>query len=300
MLAIAGEVGLEQFGFSLQKKLNSVFQNAGDDFTRVSQAAAWLYYAERPPFNIPSFNHWHFYSQPINPNNLSIETHIDVDNLKDNFDSIRKSVRGGKVSRTWPFAFLMKLYLTGMCDIYSPLHVSELFNEQFPNGDRNGRDFYVKYNGNFISLYDLWETGCGYFDSQVDFTSEDDWKKIDKLTNELSLAFTSEDWPSTLSVTQVIEGNYNYTRDTVYNGLVNGSEVSKEYITTCQNYAQDIVILAGKRIATDLANLNIIEIAKQIPYANAIRSSEVAAWSILFIFTPFAALLIWKKHFSTK
>lgn len=298
MMAIAGEIGLRQIGFSAQKKLNLVFNNAGDEFTRVSQAAAWLYYAERPPFNIASFNHWHFYSQPINEENLELDHYIDVDNLRDNLYKIRNSVRGGKVTRTWPFSFNLKLYLAGMCDVYSPLHVSEYFDSKFKDGDRNGRDFYVNFNGKLTSLYDVWESGCGFFDTSISFDSDADWQRIDKLVDQLSVAFSTEDWPASFDLDFTVKSTYNFTRDFVYKGITNGSTLSKEYISKCQDYTQDAVVQAGRMIANDISGLDIISIAKQIPYATGIRSSEVAAWSILFIITPFAALLIWKKHFS--
>ena len=298
MLAVAGEIAFEQLGYAHQKKLLSVFENAGDEFTRVSQAAAWLYYAERPPFNIHSFNHWHFKGTPLfYEDEREVHKHIDIDNLAKNLDSINKSVVSGKNQRTWPFSFSIKLYLASQCDIMSPLHVSEFFSDEFPNGDKNGRDFYVNFNGKIMSLYDVWESGCGEFADSIDFNSEDDWTKVDTLKDELMLEFKVFEL---MTNEELEEETYNYTRDFVYKGLKNNSVLSQDYIQKCKAHTREQVFRAGKTISQSVKDMDIIAIANQLPMVSGFRTSEVVAWSLLLIFAPFAVLLVWKAHFATK
>jgi hypothetical protein len=212
MMALAAEIGFQQFGYSKLQQILKVLENAGDDFERVSQAAAWMYYAEKPPFNIKSFNHWHFCGTPLNYSSIEIHQHVDEDNVIANLDSIKATLKNMKNQRTWPFSFSLKLYLSSLCDIFSPLHLSELFSETFPNGDRNGRDFYVKMNGEYISLYDAWESGCGYFSNSVNFNNKDTWTTIDKLKDAITLEFHQFDY---MSYADVEEETYNFTRDFV-------------------------------------------------------------------------------------
>ena len=295
MLAVAGTIGFEQFSYAQQKQLLAIFENAGDEFTRCAQAAAWLYYAERPPFNIRSFNHWHFKSTPLTyDSSRTVVSHVDIDNLAANLESINDTVIEGNNQRTWPYAFSLKLYLASQCDILSPLHVSEYFSDEFPDGDRNGRDFYVYMNGNIVSLYDAWESGCGYFSTSMDFDSAEDWNKVDSLRDELMLEFKQFEF-TTNDVLE--EETYNYTRDVVYNGLKNLSVLTDDYIKQCQLHTKEQLFRAGKTIAQNIKGINIIEISKQLPAVSGFRTSEIVAWSLLLVFTPFAALLVWKKHF---
>ena len=295
MLAVAGTIGFEQFSYAQQKKLLEIFENAGDEFTRCPQATAWLYYAERPPFNIKSFNHWHFVSTPITePEGRTVVSHIDIDNLAANLQSINDTVIEGNNQRTWPYAFSLKLYLSSQCDIMSPLHVSEYFSDEFPNGDRNGRDFYVQMNGKTISLYDAWESGCGAFSTSMNFESDVDWNEVDALRDQIMLEFKEFEFvPSTV----LQEETYNFTRDFVYAGLKNNSVLSQDYIDRCQLHTRQQIFRAGKTIAQNIQHINIIEISKQLPSVSGFRTSEIVAWSLLLVTTPFAALLVWKKHF---
>lgn len=296
MMAIVAEIGLKGRGYTFSKHAMKIFKNAGDEFTRATQAGAFLYYVEKPPFNMKTFNHWHFKGTPINPEGLEIESHIDEDNVVTNLNVIIKKINNHGSIRSWPWSIWMKVLQSMTSDIYSPLHVSEYFSSEFPNGDKNGRNFMVKVNGTMMSLYDLWETGCGLY-SNITNWDEETWETIDNEVTELRKKYPSHE---TFNLDFVVEENYNYTRDVVYANHKNGFEPDQKYIDECRKHVQINMVRAGKSLSELVSELPLAPIIDDAPNQSAIKTREIIAWSIFFILTPFAALLIWKKHFGLK
>jgi len=57
-------------------------------------------------------------------------------------------------------------------DIHQPLHSSSLFNDQFPNGDRGGNDFFINFpeNTELNELHKFYDSGAnalGEFDRVI-------------------------------------------------------------------------------------------------------------------------------------
>ena len=324
------KMALQKSKRDITKTLKSAFSLSGDWdlIDRPEQVGAWISYVERPPFNMKSFNHWRFYSDPyITDSSITAPDTIDYDNLKTNLidQQVFSNVMYGSSSRSWPFAFHFKLLVSSILDIHSPLHTSTLYSSEFPDGDRNGRDFMVIFNGNETSLYDLWETGCGMTPLTSDFSSTF-WNEIDSFTSDFlnNNQWTDQSFAINDVFTQ-IEENKQYTIDEIYQKTKPGDIISDEYIQQCQKHTKEAMLLAAERLANFFEEMTLPEFtAKYSPSAQEKAEAgpqgyfysgeskthkdniffgdfqsmdvNILAFTVLCMLVPFVFLLIWKKH----
>lgn len=300
MLAISAQIAFNHIGVEYENKLISIFKAAGDEFTRCSQAAAWMNYVEKAPFNLKCFNHWHFLQEPYNTSSMFIPEHINDDDLITNIKNVYKSLSTQQCKRSWPFAMSMKVLLASIADIFSPLHVTELFNQDFPNGDDNGRNFYVQYNGKQTTLFDIWETGCGLYPKDFVF-NEANWKIIDedvkKILNLHPFPVNNTSFNENF-IDNVKSKTRTFTIEEIYQKSFRNQPLPQSQILTCQKETQQKMAEAGFAMAEALKNIILITPGEPTVLATTIRTSEVIAWSILCILAPFASFLIWKVHFA--
>ena len=327
------KIALQKSKTDITNQLKTIFSLSGDWdlIDHPEQVGAWISYVERPPFNIKSFNHWRFYSDPyIVDSSISAPDTIDYDNLKSNLidQQVFGNVMYGATSRSWPYAFHFKLLVSSLLDIHSPLHTSTLYSSDFPNGDRNGREFIVIFNDNETSLYDLWETGCGMTNLTSEFTPSF-YKDIDSFIDEFMKSNTWEDKSFSLNdVFTQIEENKKYTIEEIYNKTKPGDAITYDYIQKCQKHTKEAMLLAAERLASFFSEMNIPQFtAKYSPteqekaeagpqgyYYNGTSQSKyddvfsgviqsldfnILAYTILCMLAPFTFLLIWKKHCGT-
>jgi hypothetical protein len=250
-------------------------------FTRTAEAAAWLHYVERPPFNIHSFNHWQFHLQPIKRDNTWYTTHYDADDLT-YLPTFLTSLKGNRFTRQWPYSFAVKITLSLIAESVSPLHASELWSSEFPNGDLGGKLFNVRMNGHDTTLFDAWETGCGVFKDNLQFTAAD-WAGIDSWVATLTAAYpdpgTAFDQPTALAT------NLAFTTATVYpTSLHKGDTLTSAYIATCQTESKRLVATAGWAIANVFKDVPILlkivppmELDQLVAAENNVHGREAAA-----------------------
>ena len=308
-----------------------------DLIEKPEQIGAWMSYVERAPFNIHAFNHWRFYSDPyITDPSIKAPDNIDTDNLKSNIitktsdTNLFLDLLNGRVTRSLPFAFLMKILVSSIIDLHTPLHTTNLFSREFPNGDRNGRDFYVKYNNRNVSLFELWETGCG-MDTLTSEFNDTFWTDVDYIIEDI---LSSSSWNTEYMSIDLLENQLNknqqYTKTEIYDKTKPGDTITKEYIEKCQNYTKEQMLLASQRLSSFFQQINLVnfklsgktpsqkEKAEAGPQGYYYSSSNddsddiiqidnsvfsignnnrnIFPFTLLFMLAPFTFLLIWKKH----
>lgn len=234
---------------TLREQLKSIFI-ASRDYDLIDhpeQIGAWMSYVERSPFNFKAFNHWRFYSTAfcIDGSISEFPDNLDTDNMYQNFDngfdrlySYGSNTEGSL--RTFPTSLLLKIVITNLLDGNVPLHAANMYSKEFPQSDRNGRDFIILYKGKNMSLYDLWETGCGLDSSVTAEFTQAFWKEIDDFgktlidpSNKTIIQFTSEAF-----FHDALAKSHNYAKSHVYDGIKQNTEVPDSYIQKCQQYSK--------------------------------------------------------------
>ena len=296
MLATAAQIALNELGSDYANRLALAFETASDEFTRPAQAAAWSYYVERPPFNLPSFRHWHFHAIPFSPDQTPTKERYDEDDLVEGINGTRSllgNLKSGHITRLWPWAFAMKVCMGMICDSFAALHTTVMFSRDFPNGDDSGRKYMIRDTAHRkISLFDFWETGCGKFENNLTFSAAD-WAKIDKLAAELAKEFPRE---REYDAWTTIRESHDF--DVAHTYAVATDEVpSDEYLNQCWTESRKRVARAGWAIADTLKKANVVvavrtKATEKLP----MRTSEAFSWMVMMILAPIAVFLVWKKH----
>jgi hypothetical protein len=289
MYASAFEFALRSFPSRYRSRLDSVFSFSGDSFSRTTDAAAWLKTVRNPPFNIKSFDHWHFLQDPLNsPTTL----HHDEDDLISNIEDFQRSLFGGVMTKPWAWSFGFKAYIGLVCDVHSLFHLTEFVSSEFPNGDDNGRKFAVVYDRT-ISLFDLWEDGCGYFGGGIEAVNE----SVDHLLADFpnspypsGITWSAADWNATKMRT------IDLTKTKGYGDLGVGERVSAAYIAECQEVSRQQVAYAGYALASILQRISVPvydpELFAKSP--GGVRSADVAGWTIFLLLLPLTVLAAYR------
>lgn len=281
MLAVAFEIGMRGQPPEFRSRMLNAFRVSGDDFQRAAEGIQWLYTVEKPPYNIPSFDHWHFDYFVYNPEQLQdITQHKYTDCLYYDITQTQTKLFNRDSSRVWPFSFNLKMYLTLICDTHSIFHANELFSSTFPDGDDHGRKFIVNNKGENTTLYDFWESGCGEF-KKIDWSSVN--KTADQLLNEYPSNYYNGKvditWSTVMSETRSITNQYGYSN------LKNKDSLSDEYIQNCKKITHQQIARAGYALQVSLKRISIDDY--KLPKMSIEgRKSEAYAWSIMAILLP--------------
>lgn len=304
VLVIATEMMFRTLGDSGPQKIKQVLAIGDEKLDRPSLASAFLSYVERAPYNTDCFNHWRYTRTPINRTESEITAHSNQDDLASTTSNLNDSILNQKLNGAWPYNFGFKVFLTTFLESYDPMHNSEFFSSDFPDGDNSGRKFMITFKGNRMSLADFWESGCGRYTRKAPFTAED-WKIIDKEVTEEFSKNTKAHLKDIDSYTTELETaqneSYNIANDDVYaDNLKNGDPISEngEYYNKCVDITSKRFANAAYSLADYLKTLTIPTIQKN-PAKAPIRTSEAIGWSITCLLLPLTLYLIW-NYFQTK
>ena len=288
LLVTAFELGLRSAPAGYRAKLLAALRSSGDAITDATQAVTWLYDVESPPYNIPSFRHWHLRQDPINDSLPEFPEHRNEDDVRTALDDFQNNLFKAAMTKPWPFSFAMKSLLTLACDIHSPFHVTELFSEAFPEGDSNGQKFIVQYKGQHVSLFDVWEEGCGALDGQdVNAT-------VDALLKQYKSEYGTEvDWDAVMQETAKI------TKESGYSGVTPRGVLQDEYVKKCREVSLKQVARAGFALGS-LMNRIAIPAFEDPVLLPKTRPSETIAWMVLCFVLPMAVLTVYQRFFHGK
>jgi hypothetical protein len=304
IMAATSYIALDNLGYKYQSAMSKIFLDAGDTDLAVQPwlTSAWMNYVERPPFNFKGFNHWRNMRKPYNPENISeIPDYFDSDNLLSNVQEMNRSLIKGEATKTWPYAFSLKVLFAGIPDLHAPLHASEYFSSDFPDGNRNGKLFNIIVDGKKTNLYDFYETGCGLTPLTSEI-NESFITEVKELVDDILEQYSFR--PSAFSYQEIQRWHDISYSDSVsiYKSLKPGDTITDKQIATCQQNTMLQIIKAAQWIYSFMQKTTILEFASHVTtsYATAtpLATTEVMAWSLAAILAPFTALLIWKKHCS--
>ncbi|HEV7406221.1 MAG TPA: S1/P1 nuclease [Chthoniobacteraceae bacterium] len=201
---------------------------------------------------------WHYINYPYRPP-ATTTAKPEGDNVVDELEKNRGLVKTGADAGARAIALCWVMHLTG--DVHQPLHVTALFNDAFPNGDRGGTAFFIKpEEGGTISLHSLWDglvIGSDRFQAVRNTATElVNRPELARGKFKAELAETSvETWALKESFPLAIKEVY---RDgTLKAGLSKGSgaPLPPGYLEQAKPVAERQLVLAGYRLAATLQRL---------------------------------------------
>jgi hypothetical protein len=139
-------------------------------------------------------------------------------------------------------------------DLHQPLHCASLFDEEFPQGDKGGNDFYVRPNSKGIKLHSLWDGLLGTsskLNTHLDYAVEIEARHPRNSLKELKKHQTPKEW-SLESRAVAIEKAY-------VRGNLKGStradsapELPDGYTKAAKTVAERQAALAGYRLSDEI------------------------------------------------
>lgn len=264
-----------------------------DEHARASELAAFLSRAERPPYNIDSFDHWRYRQNPLTYSAIAVDSpHTNEDDLVTTLNMVSGNLGNAELKKEWSYNFAVKIFLGLVVDSFNPLHLSELFDDDsFRNGDDSGRKFFVLHNGKNISLNEFWNTGCGKYTYSLPFTSEQ-WDEIDqKVTTLMQKHIISKFKGLKKPIEYTQEESYNISRDFVYNGIEQNKELPSDYVNKCIDIVEERITNSGYYIASKITKFASLEqpikVGKQ-----PMKTTEALAWSLFCLILPTTVFLV--------
>jgi len=203
---------------------------------------------------IQQFDNWHFINIPICDNNITICEAISVTDVLSSDDNIvwaitesiatiKNKIAGGFERG---FAFRNLLHLVG--DIHQPLHATNRFSTETPDGDRGGNSFSVKGISGIHNLHALWDSTAGLLDNSLNRPYSANNLSYIKIWAEKIIANTNTTGMDVHNVTAWAMDSIALARQYVYN-LPFGSVPSADYIATAHQIIMQQLAIAGYRLA---------------------------------------------------
>jgi hypothetical protein len=191
---------------------------------------------------------WHYYNQIYFMNYFKNVT-IPADNNVAWCVNIAKDTLRGK-NTGYGKSTMIRNLIHMMGDAHQPLHVSTMYSEKFPNGDKGGNSFLIK--GGDGNLHALWDHCLDYVPSFSRPLSITSMEQIDNI----SAQFISEYPRSSMSPSELgikdgfdIAANvFPYVGEYAYKGIEYNTSASSQYKEAGYKICKKLVALGGYRL----------------------------------------------------
>lgn len=293
-LVMATELFFRQVGDNARTLLSKFLSlEAEDNFERLSMAGAWMNLVERPPYNTQCFNHWRYTRTPVLRDGIETEGHQNLDDMLATGEIFLTIINNG-ITQNWPQNLGMKALLGIIADAYAPLHNAELFSSEFPDGDASGDNFFVKWNDNYVRLSWFWDTGCGRYVHQLPF-SEQEWGEVDATVDAMKKQFLYRSMSIQKDLQKIHNDSYNVSVEKVYKGLVNGSELTPEYVEMCKDITDERIARAGYTM-TKLMNYFTNPVFPEVkkPIHPKMSTSFIMSVGFFAFLAPVCIYVVWR------
>lgn len=245
---VVAKIAYDRLKPDVRSKVDKMVTDLSKEYpniTRFEQIAFWpdtLRYQK-----IELFSHWHYVDIAFSNDGTPVKNLVDTDNAiwaLNKLAPVVKNDRANPYERARFLAFLV--HLVG--DIHQPLHTVSRVSAAFPDGDKGGNLFPIKYkmgNVQIRNLHQLWDGGVGIFESNQDHA----------VITELATNITAH-YPIAYFGQRVKELNpenwakegYTIATTIIYKTAENETPLAG-YITLNQQTAEQCAALAGYRLA---------------------------------------------------
>lgn len=213
-------------------------------------------------------SNWHFDDQPFigdksKPSDLNIkydEKNITTvmpaifewlsGNEVNNFviDTIKKHTKSEDEARS----LALRLLIHFMGDVHQPLHTSDRYTKEHPDGDKGGNDFILKYHYSAKELHAVWDEVVYDYHTSVKrpFTA-DSFAEFGDIATELMNAFSfTKSEVETTDFASYRDESFAIAQH-VYDGLKEGTDqvLPDTYLSKYEPIAKKRASLAGHRLA---------------------------------------------------
>ena len=131
------------------------------------------------------------------------------------------------------------------------MHTTSLLSAAFPNGDRGGNSYRIRYNNKIANLHSVWDKGLGYFDGVQ--TPENAKSLATLFTSHYPEAYFG-DKVNNLSPTDWAKEGFEVSKTSVYSTPLN-QPTTKFYDENGRQVVEQRIALAGYRLAAVLNQL---------------------------------------------
>lgn len=207
---------------------------------------------------LTAMKEWHFINLPYNPDNLTLPC-MEQQNIVYEINQMSETIKrtyGTNLENDWIMMFSVANLIHFYGDIHQPLHDTELYSHQFPNGDKGGTKFHVHVDNTTMKLHFVWDSACRQYMNELQRPLNQHWRNQIKNTSTWlqNTYHFSEQQKKEHNMTTVSLESYNDAVQYAYvNGtLKNDTTLTSEYMNNCLTVANKQITLAGLRLANQL------------------------------------------------
>jgi hypothetical protein len=203
------------------------------------------------PYDHPE---WHFIDYPIRPPSFPLEPDPrPTNNILFGVAQCEKTLSDTNASPVLRAVYLSWLiHLIG--DMHQPLHCESYFDDEFPNGDRGGNDFFVKPEQTGVRLHGIWDGLLGTIENPAA-----QWNYALKIEAEYPKAVLPELQRHTNPKSWSLESRRLAIRYGYLNGHLRGGTnletafpLPEGYLNNAHSVAERRGALAGDRLADEI------------------------------------------------
>jgi hypothetical protein len=251
---IIGEIAYEHLAPKTKEHVDELINYLADAYPYESNfqtANAWADYLRQD--DIHTYDAWHFYNQPFSGDNTPLKSPASQNLLwaLNQSISILKSPKSNQFEKAFFIRFL--LHLTG--DAHQPLHCSDRFSNDLPNGDAGGNLFRTQ-NSNYANLHAYWDDGLGLFEERCGF-SPSKFQRAKCLSQKIQNDYPENSFGNkinNLNPEEWINESFVIAKNSVYLTDEN-KPLSANYISNNQQIVEQRAALAGYRLANVLNSI---------------------------------------------
>ncbi|RHW72286.1 single strand-specific nuclease [Trypanosoma brucei equiperdum] len=216
------------------------------------QSACWPDDLKR--YRMDAMDGWHYtanmYIRDGFKPNVTLKQNSDVVSVINGLSKALRRTDTPIYVRSFALAHLVHYY----GDIHQPLHTTSQVSADYPEGDQGGNLVHVDFRGVPMKLHAVWDSICrGPSESLERPLNTKDYTKVRDFATKLiaTYKFSQNEKEQTNPVVMSREG-FELAKKVAYANVVNGTELSEEYISACKEMAEKRITLAGYRLATHL------------------------------------------------
>ena len=144
--------------------LNRYFQDEYPEMISFLQMSYWpdTLHAQK----IETFTHWHYIDIPFSEDGTPLKNITDTDNAAWAVNTMEPILQN-KYTNPYEAARFLAFFTHIVGDMHQPLHNVSRLSNAYPDGDRGGNLFFIRFNNARINLHQLWDRGLGEFDSEI-------------------------------------------------------------------------------------------------------------------------------------
>jgi len=200
---------------------------------------------------------WHFINMPYVPNNYvpPKPPQVQHDNVVNDITTLDKTAKRTDAN-IWIRSFAVANLIHFFGDVHQPLHATELYSAEFPDGDAGGTLFDVTFQNKTWKLHFIWDSVCGTFQAELPRPlNETSMNWIKMMAQEFQANFTVPDserrvYNSTVMADESFAAAVAHAYE--HYSFRPGAVINQTYIDTCKIVAGLRIAYAGYRLAHEL------------------------------------------------